>query len=80
MYHTSFSKQPIRAIYMCNFEHFNCHPGVCITAVTVYEARYPLMVHCSFALTLPSVKQDTNCKGQSCMCKQPFMLPQHSVL
>ena len=41
----------------------DCHPGVCNKFVTVYKARYPLVIRCYLASTLSSVKhilQDVN--------------------
>ena len=53
----------------------DCHPSVCNELVTVYAARYPLMIRCSLSSTLSSVKhilQDVNREAQICTCKQPF--------
>ena len=57
-----------RAVYTCDFTRCGCHPGVCNKLMTVYEARYPLMIRCSLSSMLSSVKhilQDVNGKAQN---------------
>ena len=52
-----------------------CHPGVCNKLVTVYEARYSLMIRRSLSSTLSSVEhilQDVNHKALNRTCKQLF--------
>ena len=64
-----------RAVYTGDFARCDCHPGVCNKLMTVYEARYLLMICCSLSSTLSSVKhilQDVNRKVQNRTCKQPF--------
>ena len=38
-----------------HFARCHCRPGVCNKLMTVYAARYPLMIGCSFSSTLSSV-------------------------
>ena len=45
--------------------------------MTVYGARYPMMIRCNLSWTLSSVKhilQDVNRRVQNRTCKQPLML------
>ena len=65
----------ITPVYTCNFSRCDCHPGVCNKLMTVYAARYPLMIHYSLSSTVSSVKhilQDASRIAQNRMCKQPL--------
>ena len=62
---------------MCGFAHCNCHPGLCNKLITVYPARYLLMIRCNLSLILLLVKhilQDINPKAQNRKYKQPLIL------
>ena len=66
----------LRSVYTCEFARCDCHPGVCNKLMTVYRARYPLVICCNLSSTLSSDKlilQDINHKAQNLTCKQPLM-------
>ena len=46
-----------RAVYTRDFARCVCHPGVCQKFITVYAARYPLIIRCSLSSTLSSVNE-----------------------
>ena len=63
----------LRAVYTWDFAHCDCHPRVCKKLITVYAARYLLMIRCSLSSTLSSVKhilQDVNRKAQNGECQE----------
>ena len=65
----------LKAVYTSNFARCGCHPGGCNQLMTVYAAKYTLMIRSSLSSMLSSVKhilQDVNRKAQNRTCKQLF--------